>query len=157
MVQRLILLRHGEAKPRAPSERDLDRELTDAGRDAASQAGRVLARAGIAPDVVLVSPAVRTRQTWEAASAAWPQPPPSREAPGLYNETPAQLLRLAEAAGEAAVLLVAHNPGLQALAADLALDDPRLAAFPPGTVAALDRGDDEAWTVAVFHVPGGAA
>ena len=60
--------------------------------------------------------------------------------------------------GEACVLLVAHNPGLQALAIEVALDDPRLAAgFPPGTAAVLDRGEADAWTVALFHTPGAAA
>ncbi len=158
MLHRLILLRHGEAQPHAPSGRDLDRELTDAGRAAAAQAGRVLAQARITPEAVLVSPAVRTRQTWAEARAAWPAPPPGREAPGLYDEAPAQLFRLAEAAGEAAVLLVAHNPGLQALALDLAGDDPRLAAgFPPGTAVVLDRGEGDTWTAALFHTPGDGA
>ena len=157
MLQRLILLRHGEAVPRAPSGRDLDRPLSEAGRAAAAEAGGVLRDAGIAPDIALVSPALRTRRTWEAARVAWPDAPPDREEPGLYDETPARLLKLAEAAGEAAVALVAHNPGLQALAVDLALDDARLAAgFPPATVAVLDRGEGGTWSVALFHTPSGA-
>ena len=162
MLQRLILLRHGEAEPRAASGRDLDRELTDAGRAAAAQAGRVLAQAGAAPDLVLVSPATRARRTWAEARAAWPSPPPEREARGLYDQTPAQLLRLAQAAGETAVMLVAHNPGLEALAAELALADPRLArGFPPGSAAVLDqapdagRGAGGGWTLSLFHTPAG--
>ena len=154
MLMRLILLRHGEAEPRAASGRDLDRALTPAGRAAAAQAGRALAQAGGLPDVALISPAVRTRQTWAEARAAWPQPPPEREARELYDQTPAQLLRLAEHAGEAAVMLVAHNPGLQTLAAELALDDGRLArGFPPGSAAVLDRVG-EAWALSLFHTPG---
>ena len=159
MLTRLILLRHGEAKPRAASGSDLDRELTDGGRAAAAQAGRVLAREGPAPDLALISPAVRTRQTWNAARAAWPTAPPDREERGLYDQTPAQLLRLAEATGEASVMLVAHNPGVQALAADLALADPRLGeGFPPASLAVLERehgGGD--WRLALFHTPGAAA
>ncbi len=63
-------------------------------------------------------------------------------------------MRLAEAAGEACVLLVAHNPGLQVLAEALSLKDRRLAGgFPPGCVAVLDREGD-GWTLARVHAPG---
>lgn len=155
-MRQLILLRHGEARPRAAS--DLERELTDAGRAAAAEAGRVLQRAGVRPDVALVSPAVRTRQTWGEARAAWPDPPPEREERGLYDETPARLMKLAEAAGEDRVLLVAHNPGLQTLADALSLSDRRLrAGFPPASAAVLDRGEDDVWTLSLLHAPGAPA
>lgn len=162
MLDRLILLRHGEAHGRSPTGDDMDRELTEAGRGAAAEAGRVLVRAGLTPDRALVSPAVRTRQTWAAARLAWPDPPPHNEEPGLYDETPAQLERIAEAAGTSCVLLVAHNPGLLALAEALSLKDRRLAAgFPPGSVAVLDRGpaagEGEGWTLSLFHAPGSHA
>lgn len=152
-MDRLILLRHGEARPAAPGEADLDRELTDAGRAAAAEAGRVLATAGEAPGVVLVSPAVRTQQTWREARAAWASPPPDRAARALYDLPPAELLRLAEAAGAGSVLLVAHNPGLQALAVDLSGADPRLdAGFPPGAAAVLAR-DEGGWRLVFAHRP----
>ncbi len=69
-MDRLILLRHGEAHGRSPTGADMDRELTDRGRAAAGEAGRVLAAAALRPDRALVSPAVRTRQTWAAARAS---------------------------------------------------------------------------------------
>lgn len=159
MLRRLLLLRHGEARPAAGGGSDLDRELTDTGRAAAAKAGRVLAQAGIAPDLALVSPAVRTRQTWAAARAAWSDPPPDREARGLYDQAPAQLLRMAETAGAASVMLVAHNPGLQALAGGLAPSEPRLArGFPPGSLAVLERDDDgDGWRLALVHMPGASS
>ena len=155
MLHRLILLRHGEALAAASGGPDMDRELSPAGRAAAGESGRALAQAGARPDRALVSPALRTRQTWAAARAAWADPPPDDEPPGLYDAPPAGLLRLAEAAGEACVLLVAHNPGLQALADSLSPGDRRLAAgFPPGAAAVLDRGRGGTWTLALFHQPG---
>ena len=65
-----------------------------------------------APDVVLVSPAVRTQQTWREVRAAWPSPPAERTTRALYEMPPAELLRLAEGEGAACVLLVGHNPNL---------------------------------------------
>ena len=152
-MDRLILMRHGEARAAPAGGRDLDRALTDAGRLAAAAAGRALAGAGVRPDLVLVSPAVRTRQTWEAVAPAWPSPPASREMRALYDVPPAEMFHLAEDAGVAAVMLVAHNPGVQALAAELAMDDPRLArGFPPATLAVLERADDD-WRLAFLHLP----
>ena len=164
-MDRLILLRHGEARPAARSgagggaggDADLDRELTGAGRDAAAGAGRALAGAAERPDSVLVSPAARTRATWDEARPAWSPPPPERVDRALYDMPPGELLRRAEAEGAACVMLVGHNPGLQTLAFDLAGPDPRLAnGFPPGTAAVLAREDD-GWRLVSVHRPGDAA
>ena len=153
-MDRLILLRHGEARPRAASGSDLDRELTDAGRAAAAATGHALAGAGETPDAVLVSPAVRTGQTWGEARAAWPSPPPERTLRTLYEAAPAELLRIAEDEGAACVLLVGHNPGLQTLASDLSGTDPRLApGFPPGTAAVLAR-EGAGWRLVSVQRPG---
>ena len=156
-MERLILLRHGEARAAARGAPDLDRPLTDTGRAAAAEAGRVLAQADEAPDLVLVSPAVRTQETWREARAAWASPPPERTTRVLYEMPPAELLRAAEAEDARCVVLVAHNPGLAALASDLASGDPRLAAgFPPGTAAVLAR-EGAGWRLVSLHRPGEAA
>ncbi len=153
-MNRLILLRHGEARPASGGGPDIDRRLTDAGRAAAAEAGRVLAEAGETPDLALVSPAVRTQETWREARAAWSSPPPERTSRALYDVPPDELLRLAEAEDAACVLLVGHNPGLQALACDLAGADARPAAgFPPGSAAVLER-DGAGWRLVSMHRPG---
>ena len=132
----LILLRHGEAEPRAAGG-DRERALTPRGRADAQLSGRAMAASGFIPDAVRVSPAVRARQTWEAARAAFPSPPEAQETPQLYDAPPARLSQVAEAARADAVLLVAHNPGLPALA-DLLTGDPRLSGgFPPAAFAVL--------------------
>ena len=156
-MDRLILLRHGEAHPAAHGAGDLDRPLTEAGRTAAAEAGRVLAAAGETPGVALVSPALRTQETWRAAREAWSRHPQERTARALYEMPPAELLRTAEEEGAASVLLDGHNPGLQALAAALAGSDERLAAgFPPGTAAVLAREGAD-WRLALLHRPGAGA
>lgn len=117
-MQRLILLRHGEAEAHAPSRRDLDRALTPLGVAAVSRTANALAAAGAAPDLVLLSASVRTRETWQVAKASFP---PSREEvmPELYNAGMATLMAVANEAEADTVMIVGHNPGMQGLALDL--------------------------------------
>ena len=71
-MDRLILLRHGKAEADAPTGQDFDRALTGRGRRDAALVARELAEAGSAPDLVLVSPAVRAKETWEEAAPFFP-------------------------------------------------------------------------------------
>ncbi len=117
-MKRLILMRHGKTEARAANGEDMDRALTPEGRAAAASVAHALAAAGLIPDVALVSPAVRTRQTFEALAAVIPDVKLQTE-PDLYDAA-AEVLR--EAAGQAdaeTVLLVAHNPGVGVLATAL--------------------------------------
>jgi len=72
-MRRLILFRHAKTEARSPSGDDASRRLTERGRDEAALMGRVLAEAGFLPDLALVSPAVRARETWEALAASLPK------------------------------------------------------------------------------------
>lgn len=151
-MDRLILLRHGRAERFAASGRDFDRSLEPRGeREVAAVAGR-LADAGFSPDMVLLSPSTRTRETWAAAKALFPNALIDL-CDELYSADAAGVLRLAEAAGERAktVLVIGHNPGLQDLAAQLLREGsapPSLIAkaesqFPPSAAAVFlidDRG-----------------
>ncbi|OZV80042.1 hypothetical protein CA850_15085 [Micromonospora echinospora] len=64
----LVLLRHGKAE-RPEGIADWERALTERGHADAVAAGAWLARHGFRPDVVVCSPARRTRQTWQAAES----------------------------------------------------------------------------------------
>lgn len=115
-ARRLLLLRHAEAQ-NTPGP-DLQRPLTPGGRRAAAELGAQLRARGIRPDCVLCSPALRTRQTWQALALHCEAP---RFEAALYGATAAEL-RAHCAALEAQVgcaLLIAHNPGISALAAQL--------------------------------------
>ena len=70
--RQLMLLRHAKAELGGPGMTDFERPLAGRGRKAAARMGRYLAENGLAPDLVLCSPARRTRETWEIASAALP-------------------------------------------------------------------------------------
>ena len=163
-MDRLILLRHGKAEADSPSGRDFDRALTDRGRRDAALIAQVLAEAGLAPDLVLVSPAARAAQTWEAASAIFPAAR-AVEAPELYDISPGDMLALARREGAEAdtVMVVGHNPGLGQLAAWLALETPagearaRLAQGFPTAAAAVIAFSPPAFALYLPKALGGGA
>ena len=145
-MQRLILLRHAKAEGDAPSGQDFDRPLAPRGLREAEAVAAKLGRLGLRPDLALVSPAVRTRQTWDAVDAAMPGGA-VRFDPSLYNAGAQELRRLASQSDEpGTVLVVAHNPGLQELAVELLVETggpaaflARVArAFPPAAAVVFD-------------------
>ncbi|WP_308113308.1 SixA phosphatase family protein [Antribacter soli] len=69
-ARRLVLLRHAKAEPPTTADDSL-RPLALRGREQAGKVGAALAAAGLVPDLVLVSSALRTRQTWDLASGSF--------------------------------------------------------------------------------------
>jgi phosphohistidine phosphatase len=128
-MRRLMLLRHAKTEHDAPSGRDHDRRLDERGRLDAAAIGTWIGRHPPLPDTVLVSTAVRAKQTWEIARDAMHEA--FREAPHpqvewldeIYGAETAQLLqivRMASATDPARLMLVGHNPGMHELALMLA-------------------------------------
>jgi len=116
-MARLVLLRH--AKSAYPTDvPDYRRPLSDRGRRDAPVAGeRVRALLGD-PDLVLVSGAARTRETWELARAAWPHPPHTAFDDRIYEASVDELLLLLREVDSARsdVVVIGHNPGIEELA-----------------------------------------
>jgi phosphohistidine phosphatase len=162
-MHQLILLRHAKAATPAPGMADHDRPLTEAGRNAATAMGKAMRKAGLAPEVVLVSTALRTQQTLECLQAAdvWDEWPNIDTLPLLYMAPPAIILDALHSLPETArsALVIGHNPGLHELA--LALAGPLR---PRPELARLDDGYPTC-SLAEFMVaqswrqlkPGGAA
>jgi phosphohistidine phosphatase len=120
-MRRLIVFRHAKAERSFPGASDIDRALAPEGRADAAVMGAYMARHDVRPDRVLVSPAVRTRQTWDVVRPAFAAAPPVDVVDRIYDATPQALSAvIAEAPDSArALMLVGHNPGLQELAAML--------------------------------------
>jgi phosphohistidine phosphatase len=119
-TRRLILLRH--AKSDWPDVPDRDRPLAKRGRRDAPRIGRWLHEHGYQPDVVVVSDAARTRQTWDLVAPELGGSPAVRFEPRAYAASALTLLYLAQELPDRyrTALLIAHNPGLSELAASLA-------------------------------------
>jgi phosphohistidine phosphatase len=122
-MDRLILFRHGKAEPDSVSGDDFDRRLAPRGLRESADMGARLADLGFAPDLVLVSPAARTRETWAAAEAHFPKAQAQFD-DELYHADSGSIRLEAERAGEkaATVMVVGHNPGLQELAVRLLIE-----------------------------------
>ena len=144
-MRRLILFRHAKTEARPPGREDIDRVLVPRGRADAALIGGVLARAGLSPDLVLVSPAARAKETWACAAPAFPNAR-TEERDGLYNATPEEVeAELGAAALADTVMVVGHNPSLQELAVNILVDnggspadiETVSAGFPTATAAAF--------------------
>lgn len=111
--RRLVIVRHAKSDW-TDGGPDADRPLAARGRADAPALGRWLGDQVGRIDLVLCSPAVRARQTWQLAAAELDPVPPVRQDERLYGAGAAELLAiirdLPAAAGTA--LLVGHNPGL---------------------------------------------
>lgn len=131
-MHQLFLLRHAKAE-HSSSISDHSRALTDKGRFDAGEIGKAMRLAGLTPDVVLVSTALRTQQTLEALEQAgvWDEWPNIDALPQLYMATPAQMLSALRDLPETvrSVLVVGHNPGVHSLALQLAGEQPPAAEF----------------------------
>lgn len=149
VARTLVLIRHAKAaSPEGVA--DHGRPLADRGRRDAPEAGRWLRSHGVAPQLTVVSGALRTRETYELVSAELETPPAERITDDAYYAGSEQLLDLIRALppDTSSAMLIAHNPGIGTLAR--ALDD--------GASAVADtsrmRAGFPTSSVAVFAVEG---
>jgi len=163
-MRRLMLLRHATTEPAAPSGHDHDRRLDERGRLDAAAIGTWIGRHPPLPDAVLVSTAVRARQTWEIArdamkNAVRVHQPRVELLDELYGAEPTRLLkiiRMAEVNDPKRLMLIGHNPGMHELALMLtgSGDAPAKKAIednlPTAGLAILDFAIDE-WSEVAFR------
>ena len=146
----LALLRHANSAPGASGVRDFDRPLSAGGEKAAAWMGQHLRDRGFVPDRILCSPARRARATLECLGEGFENFPGLEFPEEFYLATPGTLLNHIALVGDARrVLVVAHNPGLEDLANELA----GRGAGSTGAQAALGLGF-AASALAVFEVGG---
>jgi phosphohistidine phosphatase len=116
-MKTLYVLRHGQAVPEGEAESDHERVLTARGRVEVRLVAEHLAGRSQSPSLILSSTAARARATAEACLRALPPQTRLTLAPGLYLAEPAGYVAALVAGGDPheAVLVVGHNPGLEAL------------------------------------------
>jgi phosphohistidine phosphatase len=159
------MIRHTQA---AAAPVDRDRPLTAQGARNAGAIGAWLERGGFVPDRVVVSPALRARQTWERAAASLVLDGPPTADERIYENTiEAVLAAITETPDHVQTLvIVGHNPSMGELASvlDDGQGDPGArrslqAGFPTGAVAVFEVGgtygelEPGAATLSSFDVP----
>lgn len=116
-MKTLLLLRHAKSSWDEPSLRDFDRPLAARGKRDAPRIGKALAERGPLPEVIVSSPAARTRATIKAvAAAAGLEVEPGFE-DSVYGASSAELIKLIRRlpGDRDCVMLVGHNPGFEDL------------------------------------------
>lgn len=144
-MRRLMLLRHAKSN-RPEGVADRERPLATRGREAAPAIGRYLADELLLPDLVLISPARRTLETWELVAPMLPEKPGTHVEPRIYEARTERLLHVVQEveAQVRTLLMVGHNPGFEDLATLLIGHGDRYAAarmsqkFPTCGLAVLD-------------------
>jgi phosphohistidine phosphatase len=124
VARRLVLVRHAKSDW-PPDVPDHQRPLGERGRAEAPLAGRWLAAAGLVPDLVLVSTATRTRQTWALLAAELSGHGQVLEREDVYHASTGGMLDVLREVPDdvGTALVVGHNPATESLAATL--DDGR--------------------------------
>ena len=142
-------MRHAKSSWDDPRLADHDRPLNGRGRRALEPLAAHIEQAGVRPHVVLCSSARRAVETLDGVRAALGPQADVRIDKGLYGaDVPELVARLRQSSAETtAVMVIAHNPGLQDLVLHLAGDGDEQARatartkFPTGALATLDLGD----------------
>jgi len=125
-VLTLYLLRHAKSSWKDQTQSDFDRPLNKRGNKDAVDLGRHLQNTGIHPDLILLSPAKRTHETFQLLAEQLSPRPDVVNLKKLYEARMADIVReIQQQAGAVARLMViAHNPGIESLAWHLTGDDP---------------------------------
>ena len=140
----LVLMRHAEAGG-GSTEGDMARELTLTGRQAAREVGSWLLNQGVRPDVVVLSPSVRTRQTWTELSAAGLPAGEVFSDRAIYDGHPEHISESIRAVPDDArtVMVIGHAPGIPSLTAAL-----------PSHLSQGAEGPERGWPPAAVVVVG---
>lgn len=121
-MRRLILVRHAKAEPPVGGMSDFERALLPSGEQEARRVARRLRERELVPERIVTSSAPRAQRTAEIfADACGVAAGCLVSRPELYLASPQLMLEQIEREGGGAqsLMVVAHNPGISALAASL--------------------------------------
>lgn len=140
---RLYILRHARAAWAEPGQSDFDRALDDDGFAEAEVIAEEAADQGYRPDLIISSTAVRCRQTAEPFHRSVSEELTIDYVDSLYSGTVDTYAELAFAdRQETAVMIVGHNPMIEALAHHLCGDSeilvPLAHGYPTAGLLAID-------------------
>ena len=121
-MKTLLILRHAKSSWSDSALDDHDRPLNDRGERDAPRMGELLRQRRLTPDLIISSDAVRARMTAQAVAEAAGYAGEIRLEPLLYHAAPDDIvvvLRTVPEPNAATVMVVGHNPGLEALVGQL--------------------------------------
>lgn len=137
-MKTLILLRHAEALPDTPGNRDFNRQLTESGLNIARKTAVLMREHGLVPDRIVASSAVRTMQTAEQIAETICPDAGILAVDELYLAPSTVYSEVAAEHGQSVdsvVLIVGHNPGIANL---MCIWSQIRLSVPPATLAAFE-------------------
>jgi phosphohistidine phosphatase len=113
MSIQLVIMRH--AKSERQGATDHVRRLTDRGRRDSVAAGRMLAQAGLSPELALVSTAARAQETWSGMMQGLQIDLAPRLDEGLYTGGVQDVIELLTTIDDSveSLVVVGHNPAME--------------------------------------------
>lgn len=120
-MRTLLLLRHAKASVGDGRMRDHDRPLAPRGQRDAPKIGAYMGKHRLIPDRALVSPAKRTRETWDLVQPALGARLSASFEERLYDASPQTVIDVLQETGtdHPTLLVIAHNPSLHRVAMGL--------------------------------------
>lgn len=125
-MKRLVLIRHAKSSWNEPGLADFERSLNERGERDAPRMGKRLHKRGLAPDLVVSSPARRALTTAQIIAAAIDYPVAAiRTIDAIYEASLETLLGVVRDIPDShhEVVLFGHNPGITMFANALAAVD----------------------------------
>jgi phosphohistidine phosphatase len=147
VTRTLILTRHAKSAWDDPTLDDFDRTLNRRGRKSAVAIGRWLLGEGYLPDLVLVSGAKRTVETWGRMASLFPETAVMVSAPALYHASADMILSTIRTQTVQTLMVICHNPGIADFAnllADTPAAHPRFQDYPTGATTVFNI-EAESW------------
>lgn len=139
---RLYLVRHAHAAWGAPGVSDFDRPLDETGRFEARDVAEQAALAGLVPEILVSSPALRCRQTTTALLGVFRAVKPAEDM-GLYSGgLDAYFEQIRRHGPSRSLMIVGHNPMIEACAHQLSRESdvtaPLAIGYPTAGLLAID-------------------
>jgi len=127
-MKTLLLLRHAKSDWNGNSGSDHSRSISARGRDDATRLGVWVQDNNLVPQQIISSDAFRTQQTVECITESWQESADIQFTDILYLASEGAILELIQSVPESvmSIMLVAHNPGMDAIVEDLAQTAPPL-------------------------------
>jgi phosphohistidine phosphatase len=146
-MKTLFLLRHAKSSWKDQSQADFERPLNRRGKRAAETIGKYFKTSSIFPELILCSPAERTRETVELVLKASRWSTEVRYDQRIYEASAQRLVEVVSQIDNdrKVAMLVGHNPGLEDL---LLLFTGNTEVMPTGAIAKVLLKTTK-WTTAI--------
>lgn len=135
-MKTLLLMRHAKSSWKDDKLSDIERPLKKRGRKDAKQIARVIAKNDLIPDVIIASTAVRAKETAKILKQELGLEEKIKLSEKLYMGEPDDFVEVLKEVDNQynTVLVVAHNPGLEAY---LQIIDGEIESVPTGGLGYL--------------------